>query len=168
MRTITMPRVAKAAVLVMLAVLTVGLGYGFADDAVAAEKFAAPEDLSASSAPSGSSPPGRPARPTAGAVSHDSVTISWADPGDSSITGYQILRRNRETDAKGNFTIIEDDTGTAATTYTDDSVAPATRYGYRVKARNAHGLSPRSRSVRADTHRPSRSRHRSPPPSRCR
>ena len=150
MRTITMPRVAKAAVLVMLAILTVGSGYGFADGVVAAEKLAAPEDLSASSAPS-SSPPGRPARPTVGAVSHDSVTISWADPGDSSITGYQILRRNRDTDAKGNFTIIEDDTGTAATTYTDDSVAPATRYGYRVKARNAHGLSPRSRSVRADT-----------------
>ena len=151
MRTITITRVKKAAVLLMLAVLTVGLGYGFADDALAAEKLAAPEDLSASSAPSGSSPPGRPARPTAGAVSHDSVTISWADPGDSSITGYQVLRRNRDTDAKGNFTIIEDDTGTAATTYTDDSVAPATRYGYRVRARNAHGLSPRSRSVRADT-----------------
>ena len=150
MRTITMPKVAKAAVLVMLAILTVGSGYGFADGVVAAEKFAAPEDLSASSAPS-SSPPGRPARPTVGAVSHDSVTISWADPGDSSITGYQVLRRNRDTDAKGNFTIIEDDTGTAATTYTDDSVAPSTRYGYRVKARNAHGLSPRSRSVRADT-----------------
>ncbi len=97
------------------------------------------------------SPPDRPARPTAVAVSHDSVTISWADPGDSSITGYQILRRNRETDAEGDLTIIEDDTGTSATTYTDDTVAPSTRYFYRVKARNAHGLSKRSKYVRATT-----------------
>ena len=36
----------------------------------------------------GDSPPDKPARPTAGAVSHDSTTFSWADPGDSSITGY--------------------------------------------------------------------------------
>ena len=97
------------------------------------------------------SPPDRPAQPTVVVVSHDSVTISGADPGDSSITGYQILRRNRDIDAKGDFTIIEDDTGTAATTYTDDTVAPSTRYGYRVKARNAHGLSRRSKSVRVNT-----------------
>ena len=51
----------------------------------------------------------------------------------------------------GDFTTIEDDTGTNATTYTDDTVAPSTRYAYRVKARNAHGLSQRSKSVRATT-----------------
>ena len=97
------------------------------------------------------SPPDRPARPTAGAVSHDSITFSWADPGDSSITGYQVLRRNRDTDAVGDFTIIEEDTGTNAATYTDDTVAPSTQYAHRVKARNAHGLSQRSKSVRATT-----------------
>ena len=97
------------------------------------------------------SPPDRPARPTAGAVSHGSITFSWADPGDSSITGYQVLRRNRDTDAVGDLTTIEEDTGTDATTYTDDTVAPSTRYTYRVKARNADGLSPRSKSVRATT-----------------
>ena len=97
------------------------------------------------------SPPDRPARPTAGAVGHGSITFSWADPGDSSITGYQVLRRNRDTDAVGDLTIIEEDTGTDATTYTDDTVAPSTRYTYRVKARNAHGLSPRSQTVRATT-----------------
>ena len=97
------------------------------------------------------SPPDKPARPTADAVSHDSITFSWADPGDSSITGYQVLRRNRDTDAVGDFTTIEDDTGANATTYTDDTVAPSTRYAYRVKARNAHGLSQRSKSVRATT-----------------
>ena len=97
------------------------------------------------------SPPDKPARPTAGAVGHGSITFSWADPGDSSITGYQVLRRNRDTDAVGDFTIIEDDTGTNAATYTDDTAAPSTQYAYRVKARNAQGLSPRSKSVRATT-----------------
>ena len=78
-------------------------------------------------------------------MSHDSVTISWADPNDSSITGYQILRRNRDTDAMGAFTVIEDDTGNADTSYTDTTVAASSRYVYRVKARNANGLSAESR-----------------------
>ena len=95
--------------------------------------------------------PERPARPTADSVSHDSVTFSWADPGDSSITGYQILRRNRDTDAKGNFTVIDNNTGDAATSYTDDTVDPSTNYAYRVKARNAGGTSPQSNSLRVST-----------------
>ena len=97
------------------------------------------------------SPPDQPARPTQTSVSHDSVTFSWANPDDSSITGYQILRRNRDTDAKRDFTVIENDTGDAGTTYTDNTVSPSTKYGYRIKARNVHGLSERSQSVRITT-----------------
>ena len=82
--------------------------------------------------------PAAPARPTATTVSHESVTLSWADPSDTSITGYQVLRRNRDTDDPGDFTVIEDDTGDAGTTYTDSGVAASTRYTYRVKARNSH------------------------------
>ena len=96
-------------------------------------------------------PPQRPDRPAVNAVSHDSVTISWQASADSGITGYQILRRNRDTDPLGEFTVIEDDTGPSATTYTDNMVEPATRYGYRIKARNAHGLSQRSQSARPVT-----------------
>ena len=95
--------------------------------------------------------PATPARPTVTSITHDSVTISWTDPGDSSITGYQVLRRNRDTDATGDFTVIEDDTATSDTGYTDDSVQPETPYVYRVKARNVHGLSDWSGFVRADT-----------------
>lgn len=38
-----------------------------------------------------------PAKPTGltGTVTHDSVTLTWDDPEDGSITGYQILRRDR-------------------------------------------------------------------------
>ena len=81
----------------------------------------------------------------------DRVALTWDDPGDESITGYQILGRNRDTDAIGEFAIINIDTGAAATTYTDDTVQPGTRYRYRSKAINANGRSERSDFVRADT-----------------
>ena len=99
----------------------------------------------------GGSPPAAPARPTVDSVSHDSVTITWADPGDSSITGYQALRRNPAIHDPGEFEAIEDDTGSAATSYTDTDVEPETKYVYRVKARNAHGLSGRSGYVSTTT-----------------
>ena len=102
-------------------------------------------------------PTGLTAPLTAPTVAHDSVTLVWDDPGDSSITGYQVLRRSRDGDEYGDglgaaeFAAIVDDTGSAATTYTDTSVAPRTRYVYRVKARNSHGLSEKSSYVGAET-----------------
>ena len=62
----------------------------------------------------------------------------------NSITGYVILRRNRDTDEEGHFDELVADTGSAATTYTDDTVADDTRYTYRIKAINAYGVSERS------------------------
>ena len=86
-------------------------------------------------------PPVAPSRPTIESVAHNSVTIAWDDPGDTSITGYQVLRRNPAIHDSGVFDVIEDDTGSAGTSYTDVTVSPETTYRYRVKARNAHGLS---------------------------
>ena len=93
-----------------------------------------------------------PARPTGltGTVSPEQVSLSWDDPGDSSITGYQVLRRNPAVDAKGVFQTVVDDTGGSGTSYVDTTVAAETRYFYRVLARNAAGLSPRSGLFRAD------------------
>lgn len=91
------------------------------------------------------SPPARPARPSISSVTHNAVAITWSAPSDSSITGYQILRRNPTIHASGVFEVIQDDTGSSSTSYEDTSVAAETRYVYRVKARNAHGLSERSR-----------------------
>ena len=88
--------------------------------------------------------PATPSRPTIESVAHNSVTIAWDDPGDTSITGYQVLRRNPAIHDSGVFDVIEDDTGSSDTRYTDATVAPETTYRYRVKARNAHGLSERS------------------------
>ena len=102
----------------------------------------------ASSAMATAGAPDRPARPTLDSVSSNSVTISWTDAGDSSVTGYNVLRRDRSVDALGVFHLIA--SGVSGTSYTDETVEPAGSYGYRVKARNANGLSRRSRNLRVD------------------
>ena len=51
----------------------------------------------------------------------------------------------------GRFDIINPDTGTADTAYTDTDVTPSTRYVYRVKAINPAGTSRQSRYLRAQT-----------------
>ena len=84
-------------------------------------------------------------------ATHDTVTLTWDDPGDDSITGYVILRRVRVNDTGGDFSELVPDTGTAATTYTDDTVAAETTYTYRIKAINEHGVSERSRWFHIDT-----------------
>ena len=93
--------------------------------------------------------PAKPRGLTATAT-YDRVVLTWNDPGDASITGYVILRRVRVNNTGGEFSELVADTGTAATTYTDDSVQAATTYTYRIKAINAHGVSPRSRWFHID------------------
>ena len=98
----------------------------------------------------GLEPPERPQGLRA-EVSHDAVSLSWDDPGDATISGYQILRRDRDRSPVGVFEVLVEDSGSAAAAYADRQVQPETRYNYRVKARNAAGLSRRSNFVRADT-----------------
>ena len=85
-----------------------------------------------------------------GTINDDgSITLSWTAPEDDSVTGYQILRRRpqrEETDLE----VYVDDTGSPAATYTDTTTVEPTRYVYRVKARNAAGLSEWSNFVRLD------------------
>ena len=85
--------------------------------------------------------PEPPAMPTglSPSVSHDDVTLTWDDPQDDSITGYVILRRDRAIHLVGTFVTITGDTGSADTTYTDDTVEPDKEYVYRIKAINEHG-----------------------------
>ena len=103
------------------------------------------------------STPDSPTGLTASSVSHDSVTLSWDDPDDDSITGYRVLRRSRDGDAHGDgegsaeFVAVIDDTGSPAASYTDTSVTARTRYVYRVKAINAVGLSEQSSYLNVET-----------------
>ena len=99
--------------------------------------------------------PEAPSKPTSlsATFSHDSVTLTWDDPGDDGITGYVILRRDKDLQPEeGTFFTVTSDTGSAETTYTDDTAEPEKRYVYRIKAINEHGeMSEISNWVRAYT-----------------
>ena len=97
------------------------------------------------------SAPARPTGLTIANVSHNSVELDWDDPSDSSITHYEVLRRDRAVHALGVFVTIESDTGSTDTEYTDDTVEAEKSYVYRVVAVNRHGTSGQSNYVRADT-----------------
>ena len=97
--------------------------------------------------------PHRPARPTglSSQASHDTVTLSWDDPGDPAVSGYVILRRDKDVHNRGTFHTINPDTGDADTTYTDATAEPERRYIYRIKAINTAGYSKTSAYHRTDT-----------------
>ena len=97
--------------------------------------------------PAAPAPPAlTPAQPTGLTAdpAHDQVGLGWDVPGDSTITGYRILRRLPALDPPGEFAILLEHTGSALTTYLDTTVTPQTSYVYRVQAINAHGSSERS------------------------
>ena len=122
----------------------------FTDDAGNEETLTGPATNAVASA-GPTEPPARPSTLTAPEILHDSVTLSWKDPQDDTITGYVILRRDKDIHQEGTFKTVEADTGTADTTYTDTSVYPEKRYVYRIKAINAYDKSEISSWVRAYT-----------------
>ena len=91
-------------------------------------------------------PPAKPENLLAAAM-HNNVSLFWDNPNDDSITGYQILRGP---DA-ANLAVLVGNTGSATTSYTDDTVTAETAYVYAVKARNANGLSAQSDTTTANT-----------------
>ncbi len=84
-------------------------------------------------------PPAKPTGLSANVVSHDAVTLAWDDPQDDAITGYVILRRDREIHPVGTFVTVAGDSGSADTTYTDATVEPEKQYNYKIRAINEHG-----------------------------
>ena len=121
----------------------------FTDDAGNDETLTS-EATDAVAAAEPSEPPDKPTGLSATAT-HGRVALTWDDPQDGSITGYVILRRVRVNDQGGEFSVLVADTGSAAATYTDNTVAASTTYTYRIKAINEAGVSERSRWVHVDT-----------------
>ena len=92
-----------------------------------------------------------PAAPTGLTSSNTyiAITLSWNDPKDETVTGYQVLRRDRA-NANNQFEVLVDDTETTDTSYTDSHIAPKAEYEYQVKARNQHSLSAASAAHSVD------------------
>ena len=85
--------------------------------------------------------PGAPTILAAAPGADSRMAVSWeapADAGTQPITGYRIERA--EDAATLDWQDAEADTGTTATTWSDNNLAAATRYRYRVSARNRVGL----------------------------
>ena len=91
-------------------------------------------------------PPAAPTGLAASLVFHDNVVLDWDDPDDDSITGYKILRRTT-----GEFTTIEANTASQATSYTDSSVEAETEYAYHIRAINDDGESDPSSNLNVTT-----------------
>ena len=93
--------------------------------------------------------PSAPTGLTATVNSNGSITLTWTDPNDDTITGYQILRR-RPAEGEGTLSVYVANTNSATTIYTDTGVTAGTQHVYRIKAINSAGTGPRSSYVNVD------------------
>ena len=93
--------------------------------------------------------PPAPANLTATINPDGTVTLSRDTPDDDSITGYRVLRRNPG-EGEDTLLIYVQDTGSAATTFTDTGGTPGARHVYRVKAINSAGVGDRSNYVNVE------------------
>ena len=120
----------------------------FTDDSGNAETLTS----AATDAVAAAQPPPAPSDLTAAVDAEGDVVLSWTAPEDDTITGYQILRR-RPREGENTLAVYVENTGSAATTWTDTAAPAGTLYVYRVKAINAAGVGPQSNFVNVD-HQP--------------
>ena len=95
--------------------------------------------------------PGAPTGLTATAMGATQIDLSWtapADEGSSAIAGYRI---EWSADGASGWTELEDDTGDADTSYSDEGLSSKTTRHYRVSAVNSFGAGPPSDSASATT-----------------
>ena len=93
--------------------------------------------------------PGAPAGLLALATS-EQVSLEWDDPGDDSITGYQVWRGPNPSGLQ----VLVADTGSADNRYVDDTVATETTYHYAINAINGAGTGQRSGTASTTTPAP--------------
>ena len=98
---------------------------------------------------SADNPPAAPQNLRAGSATSTTITLTWDDPDDATITGYKILSRAALTER--DLAVLVDNTGSADTTHTVTGLNPDTIYVFRVVALGEHGESDWSDFVRPST-----------------
>ena len=73
-------------------------------------------------------PPAAPTGLRASPSGHDTVTLTWTAPAGGAVSGYRVLRGP----PRGPMSVLEDDTASTDTRYTDTTVAAQTTYVYAV------------------------------------
>ena len=93
----------------------------------------------------------KPARPSGLAATSTSstVTLTWDNPGDCTITGYKILSRAVATESI--LTVLVSDTGSSSTAYIARGLSPSTTYQFAVMAVNGAGNSTPSQIITVST-----------------
>ena len=94
-----------------------GDGYGDWSETKTAPRTSSDRSDDSSGQKKQSEEPGSaPDKPTGleATATHDSVTLTWDDPGDDSITGYVILRRIPGVDPEGHFNELVASTASSA------------------------------------------------------
>ena len=92
-------------------------------------------------------PPAAPTGLTTSDIEHDSMTLTWEDPEDNTITGYRVLR-GPDADS---LSTLKTNTESASTEYEDATVEPETTYHYAVLAMSQDGNSVQSDAISATT-----------------
>ena len=92
-------------------------------------------------------PPAAPTGLSTAQVSQNSLTLTWNDPQDDSITGYRILRGSSEE----TLSALEADTQSADRQYTDSTVTAGTTYFYAATALSANGAGTQSDAISVTT-----------------
>ena len=86
-----------------------------------------------------------PAKPAGldAVAKHQSVALSWTDPSDASITGYQYQQKTTGTWAQRSWTAISN-SGADTTSHTVTDLTNETEYDFRIRAVNPAGEGPAS------------------------
>lgn len=93
--------------------------------------------------------PGSPTGLTATAASSSQINLGWTAPsGNATISGYKI---ERSTDGGSTWSVIDTNTGSTSTSYSDTGLSASTTYTYRVSAINSVGTSSPSNTASATT-----------------
>ena len=87
--------------------------------------------------------PGREPRNLDGEATVRGIVLTWEAPEDAAdeVTGYRVERWRPFVDETGGMTVYVEDTGSAATTYTDTDIVEGEHHSYQVRAIRGNELS---------------------------